>query len=75
MGAQDYGIDLKLPGMLNAAIKAAPVFGAKLKSFDATKVASLRGVKTVVPVGLPVSSCSIARTAFSLTNPLSTRTT
>ena len=33
-----YGVDIKLPGMLNAAIKDCPVFGGKLKSFDAAKV-------------------------------------
>ena len=31
-GAQIYGMDLKLPGMLNAAIKDCPVFGGKVKS-------------------------------------------
>jgi isoquinoline 1-oxidoreductase subunit beta len=49
-GKAIYGIDVKLPGMVNAAIKAAPVFGAQLKSFDAAKVASMRGVKKVVKV-------------------------
>ena len=49
-GQTIYGIDVKRPGMVNAAIKAAPVFGAKLKSFDAAKVASMRGVKKVVKV-------------------------
>jgi isoquinoline 1-oxidoreductase beta subunit len=49
-GEAIYGIDVKRPGMLNAAIKAAPVFGAKLKSFDAAKVAAMRGVKKVVKV-------------------------
>jgi isoquinoline 1-oxidoreductase beta subunit len=49
-GKTVYGIDVKLPGMLNAAVKAAPVFGARLKSFDAAKVASMRGVKKVVAV-------------------------
>ena len=34
-GKQIYGADLQLPGMLNAAIKACPVFGGKLKSHDA----------------------------------------
>ncbi|MGL4497393.1 MAG: molybdopterin cofactor-binding domain-containing protein, partial [Beijerinckiaceae bacterium] len=34
-GKQVYGADLKLPGMLNAAIKDCPVFGGKLVSFDA----------------------------------------
>jgi isoquinoline 1-oxidoreductase subunit beta len=50
-GAQVYGFDLKLPGMLNAAIKECPVFGGKVKSFEAAKVASMPGVKHVVPVG------------------------
>jgi len=49
-GQTIYGIDVKLPGMVGAAIKAAPVFGAKLKSFDAAKVASMKGVKKVVNV-------------------------
>ncbi len=49
-GQTVYGIDVKLPGMVNAALKAAPVFGAKLKSFDATKVASMKGVKKVMKV-------------------------
>ena len=50
-GKQVYGADLKLPGMLNAAIAACPVFGGKLKSHDAAAVAKLPGVKKVVPVG------------------------
>ena len=50
-GKQVYGFDLKLPGMLNAAIKDCPVFGGKVKSFDAGRVAGMRGVKKVVPVG------------------------
>ena len=50
-GKQVYGFDLKLPGMLNAAIKECPVFGGKVKSFDAARVASLKGVKKVVQVG------------------------
>jgi isoquinoline 1-oxidoreductase beta subunit len=37
--------------MLCAAIKASPVFGGKLKSFDETKIKNLRGVKGVVRVG------------------------
>ena len=35
-GKQVYGMDLKLPGMLNAAIKDSPVVGGSLKSFDAS---------------------------------------
>ena len=36
--------------MLNAAIKECPVFGGKVKSFDAAKVAGMKGVKKVVQV-------------------------
>jgi isoquinoline 1-oxidoreductase beta subunit len=50
-GKQIYGADLKLPGMLNATIKECPVFGGKVKSFDAAKVAGMKGVKKVVQVG------------------------
>src|SRR5437016_5818419 len=46
-----HGIDIKLPGMLNAAIKDCPVFGGKLKSFDEAKVTGMKGVKKVVRVG------------------------
>jgi isoquinoline 1-oxidoreductase subunit beta len=46
-----YGIDLKLPGMLSAAIKDCPVFGGKVKSFDAAKATGMPGVKKVVQVG------------------------
>ena len=50
-GAQIYGMDLKLPGMLNASIKDCPVFGGKVKSFDATEVLKRPGVKKVIQVG------------------------
>jgi len=50
-GAQVYGADLKLPGMLNAAIKDCPVFGGKVKSFEADKVKGMPGVKHVLQVG------------------------
>ena len=50
-GAQIYGMDLTLPGMLNAAIKQSPVFGGKVKSFNAAAIASRPGVKKVVKLG------------------------
>ena len=50
-GKQVYSMDVKLPGMLNAAIKESPVFGGKVKSFDAAKVAGMPGVKKVVQSG------------------------
>ena len=50
-GKQIYGMDLVLPGMLNAAIKDCPVFGGTLASFDAEAVLQRPGVKKVVRVG------------------------
>lgn len=50
-GSKVYGADLKMPGMLNAAIKDCPVFGGKVKSFEAAKVLSMPGVKHVLQVG------------------------
>ncbi len=49
-GKQLYAIDVKLPGMLYAAIKACPVHGGKVKSFDAAKITGDKGVKKVVQV-------------------------
>jgi isoquinoline 1-oxidoreductase beta subunit len=49
-GSLVYGVDLKLPGMLNAAIKQCPVFGGKLVSFDEAKIAGMPGVKRAVKV-------------------------
>ncbi len=49
-GKQIFGADLTLPGMLNAAIKACPVFGGTLKSFDAKKISKMPGVRKVVRV-------------------------
>jgi isoquinoline 1-oxidoreductase beta subunit len=49
-GTKVYGADLQLPGMLCAAVKACPVFGGKVVSYDEAKVKNLRGVKGVVKV-------------------------
>ncbi len=46
-----YGMDLTMPGMLNAAIKACPVFGGKVKSVDDGPVLKRRGVRRVIRVG------------------------
>jgi isoquinoline 1-oxidoreductase beta subunit len=49
-GEMIYGIDVKLPGMLSAAVHACPVHGGKLKSFDGAKVEKMPGVKKVLSV-------------------------
>jgi len=50
-GRMVYGIDLNMPGMLSAAIKACPVFGGTVKSYDAAQVSGMQGVRKVVQVG------------------------
>ncbi len=50
-GRQIYGMDLNMPGMLNAAIVACPVFGGKVKGYDEAGVMKRPGVKKVVKVG------------------------
>ena len=49
-GKQVYGADFKLPGMLNASIKACPVFDGKVKRIDAAKAEGMPGVKKIVRV-------------------------
>ena len=49
-GGQVYAIDVKLPGMLHAAIKACPVFGGKLTSYDEAKISGRPGFRGVVKV-------------------------
>ena len=50
-GKQVYAIDVTLPGMLNASIMDAPVFGAKVKGYDEAKAKAMPGVRHVVKVG------------------------
>jgi len=49
-GKQVYGIDFTMPGMLVATVRACPVIGGKLKSFDAARVEKMPGVKKVVAI-------------------------
>jgi isoquinoline 1-oxidoreductase subunit beta len=49
-GSKVYAIDVQLPGMLCAAIKDCPVFGGKVKSYDAAKVTGMPGVRKVMTV-------------------------
>jgi isoquinoline 1-oxidoreductase beta subunit len=49
-GQMVYGIDVRLPDMLSAAVHACPVYGGKLKSFDAAKIEKMPGVKKVLSI-------------------------
>jgi len=49
-GTTEYGIDVKLPGMVYASLVQSPVIGGKVVSFDATKAKTMPGVIDVVQI-------------------------
>jgi isoquinoline 1-oxidoreductase subunit beta len=55
-GNAKYGIDIQFPGVLTALVAHAPVFGGKVKSFDASKTIVIKGVRHIVqiPTGIAV---------------------
>ena len=50
IGEAHYGIDTKVPGMLYAVVARPPVFGGKVKKFDATRALAVPGVRKVFEV-------------------------
>ncbi|WP_298910295.1 molybdopterin cofactor-binding domain-containing protein [uncultured Aliiroseovarius sp.] len=49
-GTQAYGIDLRMEGMVHAAVRVNPRKGGEMISFDASAVDGMRGVQKVIPV-------------------------
>ena len=49
-GTAEFGIDVKLPGMVYATVQQCPVIGGKVKSFDATQAKGMPGVQAVVQI-------------------------
>ncbi len=49
-GTAEFGIDVKLPGMVYAALEQCPVIGGTVKSFDASKAKTMPGVIDVVQI-------------------------
>lgn len=49
-GTGIFGIDVNLPGMLVALVARPPVFGGKVKSFNADKAKAIAGVKQVMQI-------------------------
>lgn len=73
-GTAEFGIDVKLPGMVYAALEQCPVIGGKVKSYVDTNALSMPGVIAVVqiPDGVAVVADSWwrankARKALSIT--------
>lgn len=54
-GTAEFGIDVKRPNLLTAVVARPPVFGAKLKDFNAEATKMVPGVKEVVPVDTGVA--------------------
>jgi isoquinoline 1-oxidoreductase beta subunit len=55
-GTAQFGLDVRLPGMLFALVARPPVFGGKVVSFDATETLTIKGVRAVeqIPSGVAV---------------------
>ena len=49
-GTARFGIDVKLPGMVYAALEQCPVIGGTVKSYDASQAKSMPGVVAVVEI-------------------------
>jgi isoquinoline 1-oxidoreductase subunit beta len=54
-GSAQFGIDVKVPGMLVAVVARCPVFGGKMKTFDGTKAKTIAGVRQVVAISSGVA--------------------
>jgi len=49
-GSAVFGLDVRVPGMVYAVVARCPVFGGKVKQFDATKTKALKGVLDVFEI-------------------------
>ena len=69
-GSAQFGLDVYLPGVLTVLIARSPVFGGKVKSFDATEARKVSGVQGMyqVPTGIAVAASGFwpAKTARDL---------
>lgn len=60
LGRAVFAADIRLPGMLHAAVRNAPVIGGRVASFDATAALAMPGVAAAVevPGGVAVVAAS-----------------
>jgi len=59
-GQATFGMDVRLPGMKTAVVARPPVFGGKVKSFDATKAKAVAGVEAVFPLAVDRGGTGLA---------------
>jgi len=60
-GQTVYGIDIRLPGMKWAAVRACPVYGGDVKRYDFEAVRTMPGVRNAVRFPIPDPSCTRGR--------------
>src|SRR5262245_4963856 len=60
-GQTVYGIDVRLPGMKWAAVRACPVYGGDVKRYDFEAIRTMPGVRTAVQFPIPDPSCTRGR--------------
>ncbi|MBK6661071.1 MAG: xanthine dehydrogenase family protein molybdopterin-binding subunit [Proteobacteria bacterium] len=65
-GAAQFGIDVSLPGMKYAAVRQSPVFGGRLRGFDASKVMAMPGVIKVVAIKAGPSGYTVPDTLWDI---------
>jgi isoquinoline 1-oxidoreductase beta subunit len=58
-GEAKFGMDVDIPGMKYATIKASPIFGAKVKSVNTTVSSSQQGVTKVLNLGNAVAVIAV----------------
>lgn len=54
-GSARFGLDVRPPGMLVAAVARCPVFGGKAASHDAAPALAIKGVRRVLPISSGVA--------------------
>ena len=66
-GRAIYGFDVRVPGMLVAAVERCPYLGGKVAAFDGNKALALPGVHHVVPVnkGISTGVAVVAKTTWA----------
>jgi isoquinoline 1-oxidoreductase beta subunit len=67
-GSAVFGLDVRVPGMLYAAVKQSPVFGGQVKTFDKQAALRLPGVVDVVPI--PSGVAVVAKTYWEAARAL-----